>query len=180
MSEVDDDCITQPWKWPKNHHATDSRTHSRDYNFAVIDLVIVYIFIHIARCKRGFHDTMFVFRVGLIVFIVFCACSPLLPQYCSLDLQMKMLSKISPEGQKTQKTTWTSRFVRLLINICFFPITIKGKKICFSLLSWKILIHFALGIVFFTTFAYFGLSSINFVDNLKDQFTKVSNVCRYY
>ena len=92
---------------------------------------------------------------------------------------MKMLSKISPEGQKTQKTTWTSRFVRLLINICFFPITIKGEKVCFSWLSWKILIHFALGIAFFTTFAFFGLQSINFIDTIKDQFTKVLDIMYY-
>ena len=167
--------------WPKNHHFPG---HWFQNSFTRLKLCCygfgdcVYVF-PISRCKRGFHDTVFVSRVGLIMFIVFFVCSTLLPQYCVLDVQMKMLSKISPEYQKTQKTTWTSRFVRLLINICFFPITIKGEKVCFSWLSWKILIHFALGIAFFTTFAFFGLQSINFIDTIKDQFTKVLDIMYY-
>ena len=141
-------------------------------------IVFVYMFFQVSRCKWGFHDTMFVFRVGLIMFIVFCVWFTTFTFLTYYSLDKKMLTKINPEGQKTHKVTWTSRFVRLLIYLCFFPISIQGKKVCFSWLSWKILVHFAIGTVFMTTFSFFGLSSINFIDSIKETLTKVRDIIK--
>ena len=94
---------------------------------------------------------------------------------------MKMLIKVNPEKKSALKSTWTSRFVHLLIKLFFFPVTIEGNKVCFSWLSWKTLVHFALGIGLNTLLAYLGLSSINFLDTLNANFSEVrikSNYCK--
>ena len=89
---------------------------------------------------------------------------------------MKMLIKVNPEKKSALKSTWTSRFVLLLIKICFFPVTIEGDKVCFSWLSWKSLVHFTLGVGLFASLVFFGLSSINFLDALKTNFSEVRDI----
>ena len=38
----------------------------------------------------------------------------------------------------------TSKFIKLLIKICFLPINIKDDKICFKMMSVKTFIHIIL------------------------------------
>ena len=87
-----------------------------------------------------------------------------------------MFIKVGPEKQATFKSTWTSRFVHLLIKIFFFPVTIEEDNICFRWLSWRILLHITLGVGLFVFFTYLGMSSINFLDLLKANFSDVRDI----
>ena len=89
---------------------------------------------------------------------------------------MKMLIKVNPEKKSALKSTWTSRFVRLLIRIFFLPVTIKGDKVFFSWLSWRTLIHFAFGTGVYFSFIIGGLSSIDYWDTVMITFSRVFSV----
>ena len=84
-----------------------------------------------------------------------------------------MLIKVNPEKKATLKSTWTSRFVHMLIRIFFFPVTIEGDKVCFRWLSCKTLIHITLGFGLFTLLVYFAWSSSNFLVTVKESFSQV-------
>ena len=84
-----------------------------------------------------------------------------------------MLLKVNPETKESLKPTWTSRFVRLLLKICFFPVTIDGDEVLFSWLSWKTLFHFVISIGVYSSFSIWGLSSIDFLGSVEKSFFKV-------
>ena len=87
-----------------------------------------------------------------------------------------MLLKVNPVRKQTVKITWTSRFIRSLFKICFFPVTIEGDKVFFSWLSLKILVHFALGIGIFFSFMIVSFSSIDFFNTVKKSLSVVSDM----
>ena len=127
----------------------------------------------VVRCKRGFYDTQFVLREGLLKFILY---DLKYRNYCNHSLsfvQRKMLIKVNPENQATLKLTWTSSFVVLLIKILFLPVTIEGDKVSFRWLSWKTLFHLAFTIGVFFLFMVFALSSIDFWGTLMTSFSTV-------
>ena len=87
-----------------------------------------------------------------------------------------MLLKVNPEKLSAVKSTWTSRFVCLLIKIFFLPVTIKGDKVFFSWLSWRTLIHFAFGTGVYFSFIIGGLTSIDYWDTVMIIFSRVYSV----